>query len=104
MTLRETPTLPQMATRPEVPEGGLGPLDDVRRHPTSVSDALSSTATDNNEYGTLTDEPRQPGGLIGTVLDLFGMNKEVGMAAIIIFDIAKSTGKAYGQRRHWQIN
>lgn len=67
-----------MVTRPEVPDGGFGPGQggDLRRHPISVSETLSSTATDNNEYGTLTDEPRAPGGLIGTVLDLFGMNKD----------------------------
>ncbi|KAI6222375.1 Calycin-like domain and Calycin domain-containing protein [Aphelenchoides fujianensis] len=76
MTLRQTPNLPKMPSRPEVPEGGFGPMNELRRHPVSVSETLSSTATDNNEYGTLTDEPRAPGGLIGTVLDLFGMNKE----------------------------
>ncbi|KAI6200896.1 Calycin-like domain and Calycin domain-containing protein [Aphelenchoides besseyi] len=76
MTLRQTPDLPKMPSRPEVPEGGFGPMNELRRHPVSVSETLYSTATQNNEYGTLTDEPRAPGGLIGTVLDLFGMNKE----------------------------
>jgi lipocalin len=69
--------LPKIMSKPEVPEGGLGPASEIRRHPESVSEVLSSSAADASEYGTLTDEPTQShGGLIGTVLDLFGFNKE----------------------------
>ena len=78
--LNETYDIPKFASRPEVPEGGMGPAADVRRHPASVYEApLSSSAADASEYGTLTDETNHvPGGLIGTVLDLFKMNKEGG--------------------------
>ncbi|KAH7732025.1 CRE-LPR-5 protein [Aphelenchoides avenae] len=55
--MRNTPEIPKFASKPEVPE------------------ELSSTAADASEYGTLTDEPHAPGGLIGTVIDLF-MNKD----------------------------
>ncbi|CAD5220295.1 unnamed protein product [Bursaphelenchus xylophilus] len=79
--LKAAPELPKFASRPEVPEGGFGAMSDVRRYPSSVSEAAqkpySSSAT-NGEYSedTLTDEPRQAGGLIGTIMDLFAMSKD----------------------------
>uniref|UniRef100_A0A915DCL1 Uncharacterized protein n=1 Tax=Ditylenchus dipsaci TaxID=166011 RepID=A0A915DCL1_9BILA len=77
VVMQNVPEVPKFMSKPEVPEGGLGPAAEVRRHPASVSEAvLSSSAADASEYGTLTDETHVPGGLIGTVLDLFGMNKE----------------------------
>ncbi|KAI1731920.1 hypothetical protein Ddc_00765 [Ditylenchus destructor] len=77
VVMKNAPEVPKFASKPEVPEGGLGPAAEVRRHPASVSEAvLSSSAADASEYGTLTDESHVPGGLIGTVLDLFGFNKE----------------------------
>uniref|UniRef100_A0A183C972 Lipocalin domain-containing protein n=1 Tax=Globodera pallida TaxID=36090 RepID=A0A183C972_GLOPA len=78
MVMRQSPEIPKFASKPEVPEGGLGPAGESER-PNSVSetsDALASNAADASEYGGLSDESPAPGGLIGTVLDLFGMNKE----------------------------
>lgn len=48
--LGEAFELPKFASRPEVPDGGMGPAADVRRHPASVYEApLSSSAADAAE-------------------------------------------------------
>lgn len=79
--VQAAPELPKFASRPEIPDGGFGAIPDLRRHPASVSEAaekpLSSSAT-GGEYSedSLTDEPRQAGGLIGTIMDLFAASKD----------------------------
>uniref|UniRef100_A0A1I7ZB72 Lipocln_cytosolic_FA-bd_dom domain-containing protein n=1 Tax=Steinernema glaseri TaxID=37863 RepID=A0A1I7ZB72_9BILA len=71
------PEIPKFLTSPDVPEGGFGPSSEIRRSPASVSDVPSSSATDNSEYGGLNEEePRSHGGLIGTVFNLLGLNKD----------------------------
>jgi hypothetical protein len=79
IVMEKAPELPKIASRPEVPEGGFGPAAfDTRNIPSSVSEAAySSSAGNPEEYGStsLSDEP-QSGGLIGTLLDLIGFNKD----------------------------
>ncbi|TMS37221.1 hypothetical protein L596_004198 [Steinernema carpocapsae] len=71
------PEIPKFITSPDVPEGGFGPASEIRRSPASVSDVPSSSASDNSEYGaSLNEEPRSHGGLIGTVFNLLGLNKD----------------------------
>uniref|UniRef100_A0A0N4ZBD8 Lipocalin domain-containing protein n=1 Tax=Parastrongyloides trichosuri TaxID=131310 RepID=A0A0N4ZBD8_PARTI len=74
------PQFPQFAAnRPEIPDGGLSPTSEIRRAPVN-SEQLSSAVVTNSEYGKagegLSEEPKSSGGLIGTVLSLFGLNKD----------------------------
>lgn len=97
--------LPKFASRPEVPEGGLGPaamIDPLRPNSVSVPEPgqLTSNAADGGEYGggslaDSTDESSAPGGLIGTVLDLFGFNKE-GKPAADAGGIGRAVGNLLG--------
>uniref|UniRef100_A0AC35U5B3 Uncharacterized protein n=1 Tax=Rhabditophanes sp. KR3021 TaxID=114890 RepID=A0AC35U5B3_9BILA len=78
IVLDKHPAIPQFgASRPNVPDGGFS--SDIRRHPVKQDSSLSSSATSNSEYGSagegLSEEPKSSGGLIGTVLNLFGLGK-----------------------------
>uniref|UniRef100_A0A915LKL8 Lipocalin domain-containing protein n=1 Tax=Meloidogyne javanica TaxID=6303 RepID=A0A915LKL8_MELJA len=77
--------LPRFASKPEIPDGGLGlaaSLDPIRPNSVSASEPRSSFLTSSasgDSYGDSSadsiDEPA-PGGLIGTIMDLFGLNKD----------------------------
>ncbi|KAL7070177.1 hypothetical protein ACQ4LE_010463 [Meloidogyne hapla] len=77
--------LPRFASKPEIPDGGLGlaaSLDPIRPNSVSASEQRSSFLTSSasgDSYGDSSadsiDEPA-PGGLIGTIMDLFGLNKD----------------------------
>jgi len=96
--------LPKFVSKPEVPEGGLGPvahLDPMRPNSVSISESgslLTSNAADGGEYGGSSADSEQssaPGGLIGTVLDLFGFNKE-GKPAADAGGIGRAVGSLLG--------
>uniref|UniRef100_A0A0K0EX45 Lipocln_cytosolic_FA-bd_dom domain-containing protein n=1 Tax=Strongyloides venezuelensis TaxID=75913 RepID=A0A0K0EX45_STRVS len=80
IVMDKLPQIPRFASsRPEIPDGGLSPTSEIRRAPVN-QEQLSSTVVKNSEYGKagegLSEEPKSSGGLIGTVLSLFGLNKE----------------------------
>ncbi|VDD93027.1 unnamed protein product [Enterobius vermicularis] len=74
---KHMPKMPKFDEKPEVPEGGLGPAE-FRRAPSlpGVPDAGSATEQmpDSSEYGALTDESSGSGGLIGSIINLIGLN------------------------------
>lgn len=101
VVLDRAPELPKIESRPQVPEGGFGPIEnEVRRHPISVSEVVpssdSAAAVSNSEYGNtpLSDENPSGGGLIGTLFDMIGLNKEHKPAENI--DITKTVGNLLG--------
>ncbi|VDN51804.1 unnamed protein product [Dracunculus medinensis] len=65
------PGVPFIKSRPEVPEGGFAP-DGVRRAPSNYLG--DDFVTPESEYGALTDEDSSSGGLIGTIINLIGLN------------------------------
>ncbi|KAF7632213.1 hypothetical protein Mgra_00008397 [Meloidogyne graminicola] len=79
--------LPRFVSKPEIPDGGLGlaaSLDPIRPNSVSASEPRSSSSfltssASGDSYGDSSadsmDEPA-PGGLIGTIMDLFGLNKD----------------------------
>lgn len=98
VVLDHAPKLPKIESRPPVPEGGFGPVEnEVRRHPTSVSGVASTELNnDNSEYGNtpLSDENPSGGGLIGTLFDMIGLNKDHKPAENV--DITKTVGNLLG--------
>jgi hypothetical protein len=98
--------LPKFVSKPEVPEGGLGlaAVDPLRPMSVSAPESsgagglLTSNAADGGEYGGSqadADSSSAPGGLIGTVLDLFGFNKE-GKPAADAGGIGRAVGNLLG--------
>ncbi|CAD6193027.1 unnamed protein product [Caenorhabditis auriculariae] len=79
----DVPSIPTIASAPEVPEGGFLPAD-IRRSPASVSEvahSIDSKAEDFNgeEYGGLSDDTSSSsGGLIGTILNLITLGSKNG--------------------------
>ncbi|KAE9553401.1 hypothetical protein FO519_003360 [Halicephalobus sp. NKZ332] len=98
VTLDHAPEIPKIESRPAVPEGGFGPVEnEIRRHPTSVSEVVASSDSESNsEYGNapLADENPSGGGLIGTLFDMIGLNKDHKPAENV--DITKTVGNLLG--------
>ena len=98
MTLDHAPEIPKIESRPTVPEGGFGPVEnEVRRHPSSVSEVVaSSEPVSESEYGNtpLSDENPSGGGLIGTLFDMIGLNKDHKPSENT--DITKTVGNLLG--------
>ncbi|KAK6766338.1 hypothetical protein RB195_025940 [Necator americanus] len=82
VVIDDTPSLPQIPTAPEVPEGGFLPAE-IRRAPQSVSNVASSVdddgdeGNDDDEFGGLSEESStSSGGLIGTIFNLISMTQK----------------------------
>ncbi|VDK65875.1 unnamed protein product [Onchocerca ochengi] len=68
------PAIPKIQSQPEVPDGGFGPNENMfRRTSNKESD---DEGVENGEYGGLTDDSPSSGGLIGTIINLIGLNSK----------------------------
>uniref|UniRef100_A0A0N5ARL1 Lipocalin/cytosolic fatty-acid binding domain-containing protein n=1 Tax=Syphacia muris TaxID=451379 RepID=A0A0N5ARL1_9BILA len=98
---RHMPEVPKFDEKPEVPEGGLGPID-LRRAPSSVGVAESASSgndeDENSEYGGLPDDGASSGGgLIGSIISLIGLNaKKRKVGAPDIQSLGRTVGNLFG--------
>uniref|UniRef100_A0A914ZFJ9 Lipocalin domain-containing protein n=1 Tax=Parascaris univalens TaxID=6257 RepID=A0A914ZFJ9_PARUN len=91
----QVPEVPKFKFRPDVPEGGFAPSD-IRQAPASVGETES--APESDEYGALTDENSSGGGLIGTIINLIGLNakKKQNAEAASANGLGKAVGNLIG--------
>ncbi|MFH4973681.1 hypothetical protein AB6A40_000390 [Gnathostoma spinigerum] len=86
------PQLPKFQERPDIPEGGFAPTNLLNEF---SSDGYPTSIPDKSEYGALTDESANSGGLIGTIINLIGLvakNKKQSDAT----DLGKAVGNLIG--------
>ncbi|VDN17418.1 unnamed protein product [Gongylonema pulchrum] len=94
----QVPMIPKFESRPEVPDGGFGPnQNDVRRAPPTVKENIDD-GTESDEYGALTDDSSSSssGGLIGTIINLIGLNNKRGKLEPDTRGLTKAVGSLIG--------
>uniref|UniRef100_A0A0R3RWD4 Lipocalin domain-containing protein n=1 Tax=Elaeophora elaphi TaxID=1147741 RepID=A0A0R3RWD4_9BILA len=70
----QMPVLPKIESQPEVPDGGFGPNENEIRRASLSNKENNDEGVDSDEYGALTDDSSSSGGLIGTIINLIGLN------------------------------
>ncbi|KAM3725985.1 CBY1-interacting BAR domain-containing protein [Dirofilaria immitis] len=95
ITTKQIPTIPKIESQPEVPDGGFGPNENVIRR-TSFSKESDDESSENEEYGTLKDDSSSSGGLIGTIINLIGLNSKKNKLESDTRSLTKAVGNLIG--------
>lgn len=92
ITAEQVPVMSKFESRPEVPDGGFAPEhNEIRR-----ASIIKESVDENDEYGAITDDSPLSGGLIGTIINLIGLNNKRSRSEITTGGLTKAVANLIG--------